>query len=307
MNLPSISEIEKSIIRIRNKDFREYVDGEDIDFYSNEIQKILVEEFGMTYNLHFPKDPGKHLKVRLFRARYLENIANINLRCEHSYPPPGSCKKVQRANLPYCSVFYASDSPETAIHELAHNNLNSMKGRYIAVSAWIIPDQHLYQITNYLLGNINNQSIYFDTCERILNNSINSISKSYVLERDSLERIIRFLGEMFVDNNYTISSHLAYQCLYKSGSSILIYPSVRKNMINVNFAIHPRAADNIILDGVYILEVTNYESINKDIEVLVHKIGIFSEYGFVWTNINKEDPMYNTYWPKIIKDFNIIE
>jgi len=111
-SFPPISRYKKNLKELLKYDFSNKSFDEINDIYfdkaiilPNAIEKLTPEAFD---------------DLLFYRARRISDYKknNLNLINTHSYPHPSLCKINGRSNIAGTSVFYCSDSPNSALHEL---------------------------------------------------------------------------------------------------------------------------------------------------------------------------------------------
>jgi hypothetical protein len=117
---PNLSKVRKAIKKFEQLKWPELEEGQDIDEFVKEFDKIITSELGLIMNYLMPLK-HKDFSFGIFRVRELSSFDNINLFTEHSYPPP-SITKFGRCNFPKHPVFYGSNNPITALIEVIREN-----------------------------------------------------------------------------------------------------------------------------------------------------------------------------------------
>lgn len=256
---PTLEKIQSSIERFKSKNLEVFRIGEDVETYTTKIFRTFTSEFKL---LPYPYKifDDKKFSLKIFRARYLQAIDDINLISEHSYPPRNIAQQLLRCNFPMNPVFYCANDSGTALAEIIGKA--DYKNSRFCISSWglklsdhkihvhpflgDLPDDNLYNI--FKLDYLNRLNEHFDN----------------KLKNDQLEgakEYLNFLSELFLSENYSISASISHGALYGKSNSrpeIIMYQSVQNPDYGLNMAIHPNFVDNhMYLRSLYIIELEN--------------------------------------------------
>ena len=257
--------VKRQINDLRNfkpPDFDPNMDREAYHEYARkfriELQKVL--EIPMFIKQTVVNDPGQ--SFIFYRARRYNEIKNLNLISEYNYPPVFICKKIQRANLPYHPVFYASNNALTTISETIHDHYT--KGEVLAISRWRMHDTEPFIIMPILFHGLNSEHPFYNRVNEIINSGIDdAIPGMTKVEKENYLLILRALSkEYFNSKDYRISASLSHSTLYSEDDQdcdIILYPSVRTDGRSVNFAVHPNFVENrVFMEEIYIIKIGGY-------------------------------------------------
>ena len=308
-DFPNLAKVRKAIKKFQLLKWPEYEEGQDINEFVKEFDKIITSELGGIYNFLMPLK-HKEFSFRIFRVREVSSFNNINLFTEHSYPPP-SITKFGRCNFPKHPVFYGSNNAITALIEVIRNE--NFVGKRYCISSWKInnPDEELI-FENFLQSNLHPEN-NFDVLAKAKVNRISEpfkISKIKIskTQKNGIAEFIQFLDTQFInDNNYSFSAVLAHRQIYANhnyNTDILLYPSVQSEMKGVNLAINPNFVDNHLqLERCYIIEVNSYDIKTGKFNITFLEYGDVIKNQFFWKKLVPEDTKYQTYFKEDFKDY----
>ncbi len=301
-NIFTKAEVLRGIKKLENFEWPKYDGSNSIEEFIKLVDNILTEKMGSfptlvrsiqqdTYN--FP----------IFRAREVTQVKNERLIAEFSYPPL-SVSSMGRCNFPGHPVFYASNSPLTAILEAFKES--NFQERKLYLSLWsIIPNKEIFYFESFLRGGLNEKSFYHKFNDN-LKDDLQKTFKALVNEDQILGMLeyLKFVDSQFTsDETYSISASLAHRRLYFPGnitSDIIMYPSVKSNRNEANFAIHPNFVDNNMrLDKVYEISLDNFDVSTNTFSMTFHRYGFVSKSAILWDN-NTEDKRFRE---TVKKDF----
>ncbi len=236
------------------------------------------------------------IKMNFYRVREVNQFKNIDLVCEHSYPPIAFTGH-GRCNFPHNPIFYSSNDPFISLSEVIRNN--EYKNKKYCISVWKIKNDTSLQIkvNNFLYTDLHNKNIF----KEILGADFESIDNLFKdnldhSQKEGVKEFLKFIHSEFIsDNNYGFSSALSHDVFYAShtyATDILIYPSNQSNKLGVNFGIHPNFVDNsMFLHRLYIVEPSNIDIINSKFEITFIKYADVINNRFHWNffpnNINE--------------------
>jgi len=310
---PTAEEVRAKIEKLRKVEWPKYSMSDDPDEFTRTISKVFTEEFNTLPDIaEFLK--LKDFGFKIFRVRELNSFNDINLICEHSYPPMSSTK-LNRCNFPKYPVFYGSNNAMTALVEVVRND-DYEKKRY-CISRWTIyqtDDEVLIQ--PYLFGHLHADNIFSELQEtlkvkikEIFNNGLTNE------QEEGLKLYLKFMADIFInDDSYNLSAFFAHRRFYAPHNlqtEILIYPSVQTLHKGVNFAIHPNFVDTkMFASRFYIVEINSFNKDQGTVNINFLSYGTTDRSQIRWTNVHPDDMKYR----QIIKedfdhegDFEFIE
>ena len=116
-NFPGLKKVEAAIQKFKRNGFPSFSQNDTIDGYIKKITDILTKELGVFPNLLTSIKP-EDFTLNLYRVRPADQIENVNLFSQHSYPPTPFVD-FGRCNFPKSPVFYSSNNPMTSLVEVA--------------------------------------------------------------------------------------------------------------------------------------------------------------------------------------------
>ena len=167
---------------------------------------------------------------------------DTNLINTYSYPPPSFCKKNGRSNIAGTSVFYCSDSPNSAMHEV-----NPKLDDTGFLSVWKIKVDRPFKLACLLpqtLKSVNPWSI-FNT--NVHTDQIKLWLESYPDLIEHYHALTTFIGDAYrlKDVNYSLSSFISKKLLFEDVyNDFILYPSISMEETYSNMAFHPNFVDN---------------------------------------------------------------
>jgi len=231
-----------------------------------ELQKIL--EVPLFIKQVSVNDPGQ--SFTFYRARRYQDIKNLNLISEYTYPPVAFCKTIQRANLPYHPVFYASNHALTTVSETIHDNFT--KNEVLAISRWRMHDTDPFVIMPILFHGLNPTHPFYSRVEEIKKNGIEEANPGITeTQKQNFILVLKALSkEFFNSKDYRVSASLAHSSLYSKGyqeCDLILYPSIRTDGASVNFAVHPNFVENrVFMEEIYVIRIGSYCKLTSHIK-----------------------------------------
>ena len=148
---------------------------------------------------------------------------------------------IGRANLKNKPVFYCSFSAKTAIDEVME-----VKDEVLYISTWKINGKRVTNAFSLLYDSVGRKDFLRKKVDQRIENEFTK------KQADLIKYMQKKITDLFTykgNKYYNISSTIAHKLLYdsrKQGIDIpwLIYPSVSKNSIEYNFAMHPSFVNN---------------------------------------------------------------
>jgi len=197
------------------------------------------------------KEKKRFYFMRVRTADSFSTQEQVNDPKQYTYKPKSICTDIGRAHLPHHPVLYASDSYETAIREIKSPDTD----KYL-IALWYTEEINLNRLNFLSATDIKSKRLLelFDALIR----DIDKLYSNYDdYNRDRVKSHVRAWSDLFLSNNYTLSSTIAHEKLYntKNPFDIICYCSAVDSH-GINFAIHPRLANELILHKVYSAKVT---------------------------------------------------
>lgn len=305
---PTLSQVENSIKKVKQIEWPIY------DF-RNDTPKGFAEKIrGVSFSI-FGVLPYKHRKLKptalssLYRVREWDQIRNVNLFTEHSYPPP-DITGFGRCNFPNYPVFYSSDNPMISLIEVIRKEKVSKKS--FCISKWEINNNKTIEIvlSHYLNGTLPKENPYYDLDRRDRSEMTEIFPKTYSDEQiKGFNKIIDFFNSQFMtDKNYHISASLIYDIFFegpKPAADIVMYPSVQSEYKGNNFALHPNFVDNMLeLKRIYKVQVSDFCSGDETVQVTFEQYADFANNKPIWKNLPEDGEERIDF---LRKDFKYIE
>ncbi|WP_179320899.1 hypothetical protein [Winogradskyella helgolandensis] len=293
-DFPNLNDAKEAIERIKEKGFPNYDNFKNHNEYIKVVSDLITEEFGNLPNL-LSILPRKNFAMDIFRVRPLDDIQNINLFSQHSYPPI-NVVGFGRCNFPNYPVFYGSNNPLTALLEVARENGGTSK-KY-CISKWNIESENDIIFQSFIQAKLIENSDY-DGLRESQRKRINEPFKGKLTQGqcDGIILLLEFLDTCFItDKKYAVSSCLAHRAIYSEHNlktDILMYPSIQTQYTGINFAINPNYVDNYMqLNRLYIMELVKYNPETREMKFSLSQYGEIKGNGITWKNINPNDQNY---------------
>jgi len=179
--------------------------------------------------------------LRIYRASFInENDDLINIKSRYSYPPKELCNKAGRCHLADYPVFYGASDFLGAIQEtiITRKNKTILQEYYnvIYVSEWEMPTKK-----NYIAYNLSQQYPMKDQSDieiwrGVYQNFLNQLFRS--------EKGHGFSSGFSFMLMYGVRKENKIYPIFEGGCKAMIYPTVVKNGIFTNYALHPSIIDN---------------------------------------------------------------
>jgi len=294
-DIPDLDEAKKAIERIRKKGIPEYDNTKSINEYVKIISDLITNEFGILPNF-MNMLPREYFKMKIFRVRELDLIENINEFAQHSYAPK-NVVGFGRCNFPKHPVFYGSNSPLTALLEVARET-GGLNKKY-CISKWEVESKKDIVFQSFIQAKLIENSD-FDLLRESQRKRTNEPFKGKLTKEqcDGIILLREFLDRSFIkDNKYSVSSCLAHRTIYSEHNlktDILMYPSIQTQYTGINLAINPNYVDNNMqLKRLYIMELDKYEPESRKMKFTLSQYGEVEKNGINWKNINPNDIRYN--------------
>ncbi len=262
-------------------------DIKDSKILFDRIEQFWKKEIG--FFIFIIKPTELKTTSAFYRIRIDENNINPHLIQEFGVPPVSISNNYQRANIPKHPVFYSSLSMDVAIFESLHKPEYKNKNFYL--SKWILNKDMNILTTQYLFkdsikSDLKNNSIQIQDATTNLFKGLNNDQKEFV------DKYIEFIVNEFLnENSYALSCYIGHKQLYAEHSmisSILFYPSIKKQHNGINAAMNPNFSNqNLRLEKIYHCKVT--DNTFEEIKVAFLNIGILKENQIIWRNISDDD------------------
>jgi hypothetical protein len=294
-DIPNLDEAKKAIERIKKKGFPEYDNSKSINENVKIISDLVTNEFGILPNF-ITVLPRENFKMKIFRVRQLDLIENINVSTQHSYAPK-NVVGFGRCNLPKHPVFYGSNSPLTALLEVARET-GGLNKKY-CISKWDVVSKKDIVFQSFIQAKLIENSD-FDLLRESQRKRTNEAFEGKLTKEqcDGIILLREFLDRSFIkDNKYSVSSSLAHRTIYPEHNfktDILMYPSIQTQYTGINLAINPNYVDNHMqIKRLYIMELDKYEPESRKMKFTLSRYGEVESNGINWKNINPNDKRYN--------------
>jgi hypothetical protein len=270
-----------------------FLPQDDPSSYVEKITEVFTTELNGIpdiVELLKPSDFG----FKIFRARELSSFNDINLFAEHSYPP-SNLSQLNRCNFRRFPVFYGSDHAMTALAEVVKDR--DFKDKRYCISRWKLhATSEDILVQPYLFGDLHEDNP-FRTLQQILNAKVDEIFQSLTpSQREGIRLYMKFMAELFVQDNYGVSASFAHRRLYAPHNlrtELLIYPSIQSLYRGVNFAIHPNLVDAKIYPlRFYIVNVEDFDKSSGAINVSFSSYGVLERSHVIWKSVTPDDQVY---------------
>lgn len=301
---PTADQVKIKIDKLKNIQWPKYELGDDVNEYIKKVSNIFTGEFNILPDVIQPIKPD-NFRFKIFRVRELNDFNDINLICEHSYPPIGFTK-LNRCNFPKYPVFYGSNNAMTALIEVVRDK--PFEKKKYCISSWRIygTDSDIL-VQPYLFGDLHADNA-FKILQEGMNNKIKDIFENRLSpeQEEGMKMYLKFMADTFTrDDSYTLSAFFANRQLYAPHNlrtEILIYPSEQTLKRGVNFAIHPNFVDSKMhVIRFYIVEINKIDKDQGTINLNFTNYGLLERSQIVWKNITPTDTVYKEF---IKEDFN---
>jgi hypothetical protein len=228
---------------------------------SEAAKTIILEGLGRLSKLTYRYETNS-LGIPLFRVtkeKMLDTPEQRNMSASFSYPSPQKCDEA-RANKAGCPVFYAAESPLTALKEARPEPRER-----VYMSKWkvIRPKNALFYL--FLTDEFSQSDVWTPILEKRdeFSRETEALSRE---EEVQLTELHKMYCDTFSSDDYAISSLIGHYLLYdREGKPVdaLLYPSQADAFRSCNFAISTRFADtHLSLTEVYSLETNSEEDFN---------------------------------------------
>ena len=305
-NFPNLKETKNLIENLKNVSWPKVSDFKNFENYITLIEKEIFKGFEIIPNLK-RNVKCSDFKLPIFRVRELNTFSNVDLFCEHSYPPI-NITIFGRCNFPANPVFYCSNNPMVALLEVIKKS--EYKRRKFCISKWEIIDLNEKLIVeSFVHSDLHNEN----HLKILKENEIEKLNESfkYDFDKDKSEAILdffKFLHTTFLnDDNYNLSAALAHRTLFAKhnlSTNILLYPSVQSSFEGLNMAINPNFVDNMMrVERLYIVELESFDIESGKFNLTFFEVGNLHNNIIFWKNFNPNDEVHK----KCVKnDFNNI-
>jgi len=260
-------------------------------FDTREILSSCIAAFGGLFAAQTSKN-NEQRRFYLFRVRTASSFKNENevlMPRQFGYPPPEFCNNVGRAHIPGHPVFYGSDSYQATIREMKTPN-----EEYYYVSCWYTDEITVSKLNFLFADNIKSNRLV-ENFNRAISDMWREHNVKDDLNRSRMKAHLCAWSNLFISDNYAITSSIAHQNMYGQYRShkMICYGSAI-NGAAVNFAIHPSLADLFQLHRVYSVSVPD---VYADIGFI--QCASIADNGFLeWRQITEEDlPQNDSFLP----------
>ncbi len=235
-SFPSISRYKKNLNALLEFDFSNKTFDEINEiYYDNAIilpsakEKLLPEAFDdfLFYRVRMNIDFGNN---------------DVNLINTYSYPPPSICSKNGRSNIAGTSVFYCSDSPNSAMYEV-----NPKSGDKGFLSVWKMKIDRPIKLACLLPQALKPVNPWSNFNTNVHSDQIKLWIESYPNLIEHYHALTSFIGNAYrlKETNYFLSSFISKKLLFEDVyNDFIIYPSISTKETYANMAFHPNFVDN---------------------------------------------------------------
>ncbi|MEZ4961697.1 MAG: RES family NAD+ phosphorylase [Saprospiraceae bacterium] len=289
---------------LENNTWIELKKGENVVEYLEKLSSLIAPQIGGLTLFFQNYNKGRKWPIFFYRIRATDEIKNRALRSEYSYPP-SNIPSHQRANLPGYPVFYAADSPGTALFEvLRMDSYEHNIGKSYCLSVWEMSDEKGFIFSNLMYDGLPENSPFISFSKYPKDKEPKEFDEWFTNEqKEGFFELMKFYSRIFQnDTKYVISSFIAHQHLYNLKgphgfrSDVLIYPSIQLDKNSLNFAIHPNFVDERLkLRTIYELEfkdviLRHEKPIGSDMTI---KNFAVNDYGrIIWLSRNGSESLF---------------
>ncbi|MEM1340023.1 MAG: RES domain-containing protein [Bacteroidota bacterium] len=167
---------------------------------------------------------------------------DTNLINTYFYPPPSLCKKNGRSNIAGTSVFYCSDSANSAMHEM-RPKIND-EG---FLSVWRIDVNRPMKLACLLPVSLKRHNPWWNFTQDIHKDQLKLWKKSYPKLTEHYKVLTNFIGRAYRlrDSKYSLSSFISKKLMFEDiYNDFILYPSFSTEETYANMAFHPNFVDN---------------------------------------------------------------
>ena len=186
---------------------------------------------------------------------------DTNLVNTYSYPSPSLCRKNGRSNVAGTSVFYCSDSANSAIHE--------MKPKIEDVgflSVWKIKVNRPIKLACLLPVSLKRHNPWWEFTQNVQNDQLKLWNKNYPKLNDHYMALTNFIGNAYrlKDPRYSLSSFISKKLMFEDiYNDFILYPSFSTEETYANMAFHPNFVDNhMVLHKVFQFKIMKMNRMN---------------------------------------------
>lgn len=250
-SFPSISRYQKNLKKLLEFDFsnKSFNEINDI-YYDNALILPCAKQ-----KLH----PDAFENFLFYRTRMNVDFktSDVNLINTYSYPPPSLCGKNGRSNIAGTSVFYCSDSAESALYEV-RPKINDTG----FLSVWKINIDRPIKLACLLPQTLKSTNPWFHFNKDIHSDQIKLWTKNYPKLITHYNALTDFIGKAYRlnDSKYSLSSFISKKLLFEDiYNDFILYPSFSTEETYANMAFHPNFIDNhMVLHKVFQLNIMKF-------------------------------------------------
>lgn len=256
--------------------------------FKNVIRKSIEENSKLSFDeleklffrnvKHIPQMIGIDMSLdnAVYRVRVLSPEEDRNLISTYSYPP-ANLTRMGRANIEGHPVFYCSLDQNTAIRETLLKN--SKQGEFY-LTKWEPFQPALARPTVFLFDDAVNLKEGPLEMNKSFVKRLQRMGKKYHEETaQTMYYLFTQIGNLFIDDDWTASSFIAHNILYRNAqsnplmSSAILYPSKESKMKSVNFAIAPGIVDKYF-NLINVFHMRFNEDVDGELRLSVMQKGI---------------------------------
>lgn len=259
-----------------------------------DLTNLSFHEIKQLYFKHIPFLPHVFAPKSLFKGQLFRVRTNVKQNEDISKIDTFSTCPVEfttmlRANIDKHPVFYCSPFASTALSE-SKEYFNEIM--YLGV--WKISKEDHINMAQFTFDNIIPFDDIWQQYNKAIQSKLMSLKSNENYNKRHLEAMTYLsvrIGNLFVGNNYSLSSFIAHSLLYNNTSNefkidIIQYPSIA-DKFGFNFAIQKEFVTNMELEKVVELKVTNQTT--DDFELEAYRIGINENNIISWRSIISDD------------------
>jgi len=298
VEIPSYNQTLENIEKLKEQEWEEF-DGNNLKEYLQRTHLQLTNITGFTPIQYLETQVNFEKDMKFFRERAESDIKNNEVRSEYSYPPICFSTTNMRANLIGNPVFYASNKPIIALLEFIQKweDKTNYSDQVLLISCWELKKVKRFGIASYVpeeLIDINEHAIL----SKYSNNTFREKANANISDDriNAMRALKDYLSKLFIeDDKRSISAYLGHINIYENIAKppILIYPSIKSEKGEVNYAVHPNFVDeNLSIKHIWKIQV---DSIKKNGQEMSIRFQILDEFGYNlndyirWTRISKNE------------------
>lgn len=257
-------------------------------FAQEEIRSLFFEKALIFPNMIGTIPSNTVNLLTSYRVRFTidENKEDISLISTFSYPPRTLCIQNGRANLKFKSVFYSTDTYETAFAEA-----RPRVGEIGYLSQWKINCRHEVNYTAFFDSTLPENNKWYPIWKNYYNQMLENTKQVGADKSEHLNVLLEFTSNIFRKEKspYSLTSWIADSVLYQYKMvDFLVYPSFANEAITCNFAFHPNFVDQYFtLHKVYRFKVNKITE--SGLNFTFQEVGSISSSHIKWEPVTEQD------------------